>query len=69
MELVKWLVPCAALKSKHALIQLSACLLKSGRVPYDQGWKPKLKPTPENPVLKEILETLTKTYLTKFLKT
>ena len=37
----------------------------------DQGWKPKLKPKPENPVLKEILETQTETdtYLAKFLKT
>ena len=36
-----------------------------------QGWKLKPKPKPENPVLKEILETQTETdtYLAKFLKT
>ena len=40
-----------------------------GFLPCDQGWKP--TPKPENPVLKEILETQTKTdtYLAKFLKT
>ena len=36
-----------------------------------QGWKLKPKPKPENPVLKEILETQTETdtYLSKILKT
>ena len=36
-----------------------------------QGWKLKPKPKPENPVLKEILETQTETdtYLAKILKT
>ena len=37
----------------------------------EQGWKLKPKPKPENPVLKEILETQTETdsYLAKILKT
>ena len=40
-----------------------------GKFIYEQGWK--LKPKPENPVLKEILETQTETdtYLAKILKT
>ena len=38
---------------------------------HNQGWKLKLKPKPENPVLKEILETQTETgaYSAKILKT
>ena len=42
-----------------------------GRICYKQGWKLKPKPKPENPVLKEILETQTETdtYLAKILKT
>ena len=38
---------------------------------HNQGWKLKSKPEPENPVLKEILETQTETdtYLAKILKT
>ena len=32
-----------------------------------QGWKPKLKPKPENPVFKKIFDTQTET--AKFLKT
>ena len=40
-------------------------------VTWHQGWKLKHKPKPENPVLKEILETQTDTdtYLAKILKT
>ena len=40
-------------------------------VACSQGWKLKPKPKPENPVLKEILETKTETdtCLAKFLKT
>ena len=40
-------------------------------VDSQQGWKLKPKPKPENPVLKEILETQTETdtYSAKFLKT
>ena len=37
--------------------------------PKLQGWKLKPKPKPENPVLKDILETETETYLAKILKT
>ena len=33
MEVAEWLVHWAALKNKHALIQLSACSLTSGPVP------------------------------------
>ena len=45
----------------------SFCLNLS--VGENQGWKLKPKPKPENPVLKEILETETDTYLAKILKT
>ena len=37
MELAEWLVHWAALKNKHTLMQLSACSLTSGSVPYDIG--------------------------------
>ena len=54
----------------HVLCMVYKFALKA-RLGVDQGWKLKPKPKPENPVLKEILETQTETdtYLAKFLKT
>ena len=37
MEFAEWLVDWAALKNIHTLIQLSACSLTSGSVPYDRS--------------------------------
>ena len=52
-------------------LRVSVFSLSSFRGRYEQGWKLKPKPKPENPVLKEIFETQTETdtYLAKILKT